>query len=260
MNQALGYLRLGARMLAFGFWTLLALGSFELHALFTDKRRRYAVLQPYLRAWARGCLIIFAVRIEAHGLPAHSPAARLILPNHRSPLDVVVLLHLFGGVVLSHAAVARWPIIGLGARRVGVVFVDRSSRQSGARAIQAIRDSLQAGYTVSMFPEGTTFDGDEVRPFRKGFLRASEGLDVEILPMGICYRAGDAFVQKNFLRHLLAVAVKPWIPISVTCGKPILRKPLDPEGTSVVQASVQELVYQARAAFDARWKKDAPRS
>jgi len=197
--------------------------------------------------------MIFAVRIETHGVPTQTTGARLIVSNHRSPLDVVVLLHLFGGVVLSHAAVARWPIIGLGARRVGVVFVDRSSRQSGARAVQAIRNSLQAGCTVSMFPEGTTFDGDEVRPFRKGFLRASEGLEVDILPMGICYRPGDAFVQKNFLHHLLAVAVKPVIPISVACGTPISRKHLNSEDTSAVRALVQKLIHQARAAFDARW-------
>ena len=258
MQQAFGYLRLGLRMLAFGAWTLFALGLFELHALFADRSRRYIVLQPYLRAWARGCVLIFQVRMETNSVPLPDSGTWLVVCNHRSPLDVVVLLHLFGGIVLSHAGVAQWPIIGLGARRVGVIFVNRSDRQSGARAVQLIRDCLRAGYMVSMFPEGTTFDGDEVRPFRKGFLRASEGLDVEILPMGICYRAGDAFVQKNFLHHLLAVAVKPCIPISVACGKPISRRHLNSEDTTAVQASVQELVYQARAAFDARWKDDDP--
>ena len=92
----------------------------------------------------------------------------LVVANHRSTADILVLLRAFGGHMVSRADLARWPLVGVAARAVGTVFVDRANAASGANAVRAIRDRLAEGHTVIVFPEGTTFPDDEVRPFHAG--------------------------------------------------------------------------------------------
>ena len=92
----------------------------------------------------------------------------LVVANHRSTADILVLLRTFGGRMVSRADLAGWPLVGAAARAVGTLFVDRSDAASGATAVRAIRTRLVAGDTVIVFPEGTTFPDDEVRPFHAG--------------------------------------------------------------------------------------------
>ncbi len=253
MNVVCGYARLLWRFSGFIVWTLLIWSAFEIRAFFAPAASRTRVLDKYIRCWARVCLALFHVKYAISGMLPPTHQGRLVIANHRSPLDIVILLRHFGGFMLSHAGVLRWPLLGLVTRRVGTIFVDRESRESGRAAVYAIRQRLLNGATVGMFPEGTTFEGDLVRPFRKGFLTASYGLDVHIIPIGLCYSEGDAFVQSSFVKHVLEVAARPTIRVSVACGVPLLAHALRSTDTSVVQANVQALVVQAREAFNARF-------
>ncbi|MCB9666696.1 MAG: 1-acyl-sn-glycerol-3-phosphate acyltransferase [Myxococcales bacterium] len=248
-----GYARLLVRFGGFVVWTLLTWSAFEVRAFFAPPSRRPHVLDKYIRTWAKGCLALFHVKYVISGIPAPTEKGRLVLANHRSPLDVVILLRHFGGCMLSHAGVRRWPLLGLVTRRVGTIFVDRESRESGRAALLTIRQRLTDGYTVGMFPEGTTFEGDRVRAFRKGFITASYGLTVDVILVGLCYSDGDAFVQAGFAKHVKEVASRSTIRISIACGVPFSASTLQPTDAPRVQASVQELVDQARAAHVARW-------
>ena len=99
---------------------------------------------------------------------------RLFVMNHRSMLDIFVTLAFFEANMVSRADLSGWPVMGLAARRVGTLFVDRSDKQSGAAVIRAMGDAVERGRGVMVYPEATTFAGDEVRPFRAGaFLAAA---------------------------------------------------------------------------------------
>src|SRR6478609_5701447 len=97
---------------------------------------------------------------------------------------------------VSRADLAGWPVIGLAARRVGTLFVDRSDKRSGAAVINAMITGLESGRGVMVYPEGTTFAGDEVRPFRAGAFLAAQRAGAEIVPVGIAYGGdGASFLQ-----------------------------------------------------------------
>lgn len=257
MHAWLGYVRLTFRVVGALLWALTALSLFELRALFAPQNQRQSLLDAYVQRWARGCLWIFGIEHVIRYTAPTSHGARLIVANHRSPLDIVLLLYMFGGSLLSHAGVSHWPIMGFVTRRVGTIFVNRASKQSGVRAIQRIRHRLALGHTIGMFPEGTTFEGDTVHHFRKGFLRASAGLDVEIVPVGVCYAQGDGFVQSTLTQHVLKVAVKPRIHVAVVCGAPLASSSLGLSDASKVHATVQQLVFEARELFNSHWERNA---
>ena len=176
---------------------------------------------------------------------------RLIVANHRAALDIGVLMTRFGGVFLSRADLERWPIIGTLARQGETIFVDRADRNSGARAIRAIRRRLGEGHTVIVFPEGTTYRGDEVRPFLAGAFAAARGLDVEVVPVGLAYPPGTEYVDTDFVSHVRGVAARPQTPVCVQIGAPFAMEGRAGEVAAEAREAVQALVEKARARLEA---------
>jgi 1-acyl-sn-glycerol-3-phosphate acyltransferase len=54
--------------------------------------------------------------------------------------------------------------------------------------MQNIRDMLHMGFNVVLFPEGTTSDGREVKPFKTSFLDVASGGGSGVLPLCIRYK------------------------------------------------------------------------
>jgi 1-acyl-sn-glycerol-3-phosphate acyltransferase len=145
---------------------------------------------------------------ELDGPPA-SPTVtpRLVVANHRSTIDILLMLHLFGGQLLARGDMATWPGIGVMARRAGTLFVRRDDPASGAGAVQRMRERLRRGITIGVFPEGTTFHGDEVREFQPGAFVAIARERGIVLPVGIAYERDDAiYGDEPIVDHLKRLA------------------------------------------------------
>lgn len=115
----------------------------------------------------------------------------LIVANHISYLDPVVLVTIFGAPrVIAKAGTLQLPIIGRFAREIGVIEVDRGCRDSRAAALGAIvahsRGWKPGQQPLLLFPEGTTSNGADLLDFKKGAF--VPGMPVR--PVVICY-TGD---------------------------------------------------------------------
>ena len=215
-----------------------------------DERDR--VRNTWTRRWSAGLLRLFSIRREIRGKISSSARGRLVVANHRSTIDIGILLELFGGRMVSRADLARWPVIGIAARKTGTVFVDRQRKSSGASVIRIIQDLLAKGDTVCVFPEGTTFADDVVRPFQAGAFVAASRANAEIVPVGIVYEAGSgaAFVDEPFMAHLARLAGAAPSRVRVSIGEPFDASGKD--GKELAQRAhddVQALVDAARAGF-----------
>lgn len=175
----------GAALLAL---TAACGGSLAAAMALAPEKNRYETRDRITHAWASGLLDLFGVRLDVHGAPAGhrgvGTRGRVVVANHRSVIDIAVLLSLFGGAVLSRADLATWPVIGPGARAAGTIFVERGDRASGEQAVRAMVERLEARDTISVFPEGTTFVDDEVRPFKAGAFAAAMRAEVPVVPVG----------------------------------------------------------------------------
>lgn len=101
------------------------------------------------------------------------PARGLLVANHLSYLDIIVLAALTPCVFVAKSEVKSWPVFGWFARRGGTIFVNRASRRDAVRATEEIRAALRAGALVVLFPEGTSSDGAKVLPFKSALLEAA---------------------------------------------------------------------------------------
>jgi 1-acyl-sn-glycerol-3-phosphate acyltransferase len=219
---------------------------------------RSRVRDRWVRRWTGYLLKLFGVEVSVReewpDAPPVNGRGRLVVSNHRSALDIGVMLHQFGGHVVSRADLAAWPLIGAAARSVGTVFVDRESAQSGAAMLRSVRTLVRAGETVILFPEGTTFEGDEVRPFHPASFVGAAKHGGQVVPVGIAYASGSgaAFVGESFTRHLVRMAGTRRTRVAVRVGRPLdLPAKASAAETAVrARSAVQELVGRARADVD----------
>ena len=119
------------------------------------------------------------------------PSAGLLVSNHLSYLDVLVLGAVTAGVFVSKYEVAHWPIFGWFARLGGTLFLRRERRSDVARVTDEMRQTLTSGLLLGLFPEGTSTDGRSLLPFRSSLLEPAVGLDVPVTIAHLRYRLND---------------------------------------------------------------------
>ncbi len=225
---------------------------------------RSRVRDLWLRRWSGALLRLFAVRVDyaPPGDDAAEPAGsaprrgRLVVANHRSALDIGILLYRFGGHMVSRADLRGWRMVGAAAGSVVTVFVDRECTSSGASTLRAVRALLRAGETVIVFPEGTTFEGDDVRPFHPGVFIGALRAGADVVPVGIAYATGSgaAFVGESFTKHLSRMAGAEDARVTVCIGDPLVVA----DGARAVDLAtaahdaVETLVRTARVSVDER--------
>lgn len=215
----------------------------------------------YIRKWGRTILSLWNVEVVAHGpfvegggqIPRRGAngKGRIFVSNHRSMLDVPVTIDLCQGRHVSRADLSRWPIIGLLARRAGTLFVDRASKKSGAAVVQAMISEVERGEAVIIFPEGTTYVGDEVRPFRHGAFTAAKRTGAEVVPLGLAYEgAAASFGDESFAEHLKRISRTAGTRCAVWVGDPIPSEGLELEELEArTREAMQALVHKARATL-----------
>ena len=117
-----------------------------------------------LVAWYTSCLKVLRIRIHESGTPcARRPL--LVVGNHISYLDILVIGSRVDAVFVAKEEVAHWPMVGLLSRMVGTVFIRRRPLEV-LQERQLIAQKLAAGHTIVLFPEGTTSPGSCVLPFK----------------------------------------------------------------------------------------------
>jgi 1-acyl-sn-glycerol-3-phosphate acyltransferase len=139
-------------------------------------------------------------------LPKRGPA--IIAANHNSHVDTLLLLTIFPPRLmrlLRPAAAADYflkdPLIGWFSRKlVGIVPVERVLAGTGADVLAPMREALNEGAIVILFPEGTRGPGtDEMGEFKGGIARLAEAFPhAPVIPIWI-EGAGRVLPKGSFL-------------------------------------------------------------
>lgn len=156
--------------------------------------------------WFRGLCRALGVSVSL--LPAQEAGGgRLWVANHISWLDVVVLGAQTPLTFIAKSEIASWPVVGLLARWTGVLFVERGRAMRSGKTVAAMRERLQRGETLLLFPEGTTTRGASVARFHSSLFQAALDAAAPVVPMAVSYRGPHAelvpFVGDHaFVPHL----------------------------------------------------------
>lgn len=173
------------------------------------------------RAFIRLLLFILGIKIQKHG---HiTDGTHIYISNHRSWVDPLITLKHVPVMPVAKAEVSSWPLIGYGAKVTGILYVKRESKNSRADTLKAMDKFLKKGFSILIYPEGTTHSDPQTMPFKKGAfgLAAKEGFS--ILPVALEFKnekmpwVGD----DTFVPHFLRVFSKPRNRVTIHYGEPI---------------------------------------
>lgn len=173
-----------------------------------------------IQKWMMQLCQILGLEVEVEG--DISDQTVLMVCNHISWLDIIVLSSHYPYSFLSKSEIRRWPIIGFLAYSSGTLFIRRHSVSGLKHAVRDVSKRLQQGRSVCLFPEGTTNDGG-VQPFKSGLFTTATEAGVAVQPVAIEYLHDDAAYvdDDHFLRHLLKQAGKHSIHVRLRFLPPI---------------------------------------
>ncbi|MCJ2035094.1 lysophospholipid acyltransferase family protein [Methylobacterium sp. J-068] len=229
-------------------------------------RGRIAARMPVV--FHRAFLWLFGLRVTQSGTPPGPGEPALVLSNHVSWLDILVLGSLRPLSFVAKSEIAGWPLVGTLARLQRTVFIDRARRADTANVNAAVARRLAGGDLIVLFAEGTTGDGTRLLPFRSSLVGAARaalageggGPDrIRLQPLAITYPRRNGmpltradrpevawYGDMDLAPHLAAFLAGGPLDIHVAWGAPIAfeagtdRK----RATALAEASVREAVQR----------------
>lgn len=111
----------------------------------------------FFRKWSEFIVLISGMQIHAD-LSELDDENDLLFVNHQSNLDIPLVLHIMGKrriAFLAKDQLFKVPVFGKAMRVVHCVSIDRGNPRSSMKSIQKVVESVKAGHTFVVFPEGT---------------------------------------------------------------------------------------------------------
>ncbi len=196
--------------------------------LFSRAKRMLRTRLAFL--FSKPLLSLLGIRIYVNGkIPSPTGnSGRLIVANHLSYLDVLIISSLVPSVFITSVELRDSFLLGGLARLGGSLFVERRSPSGLKREIESIRLVLSQGLAAVLFPEGTTSNGDGIRPFKNSLFSAALLSDSDVMPLCLRYTKvnGEPVAASNrdavfyygdmtFFRHLSGLLSQETVDIEV---------------------------------------------
>ena len=144
-----------------------------------------SVKQKIIRQWHSQFLQLMNIELRIHG-DIH-PGNHLMVANHISWKDIILLNSIYSTRFVAKSEIAHWPLIGWLSRKVGTLFVKRGNITDIRRLNEQIADLIRSGERVTLFPEGCTGEGSEISHLYPGLFQSvidshAQDTGVETIP------------------------------------------------------------------------------
>ncbi|OBF34200.1 lysophospholipase [Mycobacterium sp. ACS1612] len=143
------------------------------------------------RGYCRLMLRCLGMRITVSGGPIRNLRGVLVVSGHVSWVDIFAIGAVMPGSFVARADLIDWPALGLLARIMKVIPIDRASLRRLPNVVSTVATRLRAGHTVVAFPEGTTWCGLAYGPFRPAMFQAAVDAARPVQPLRLSYTHRD---------------------------------------------------------------------
>ncbi|MDZ4307916.1 lysophospholipid acyltransferase family protein [Allopontixanthobacter sp.] len=156
-------------------FTLRVLGMVALLVIFVPLHYFYRIFKygsPFPMLFLRYAGRLAGARVRTIGTPLRRDV--FFISNHVSWLDILSLAGASGTAFVAKSELGEVPVISWLCRLNRTVFVKRENRLGVAEQINQLREALADNWSVTVFPEGTTTDGQSLLPFKTSMLSVLE--------------------------------------------------------------------------------------
>jgi len=161
-----------------------------------------ATRDQIIRGWSRQLLGILNIQVIAKGhIPGEDVRSAMFVANHISWLDIYALNSIRTVRFIAKSDIRSWPVLGWLVAQANTLFIDREKKQDVSRMVETVAKSIMAGDCLCYFPEGTTTDGTELRPFKGSLMQAAIDTNTAIRPVLIRYPKPDGSINTAMAYH-----------------------------------------------------------
>ncbi|MBN1789990.1 MAG: 1-acyl-sn-glycerol-3-phosphate acyltransferase [Bacteroidales bacterium] len=136
--------------------------------------------------WSRLNAFLTPMFVQVTGKENIQPGrSYVIVSNHQSLYDIFLIYGWLGIDIkwIMKKELARMPGVGIGSKKVGHIFLDRSNPRVALESLNEAKRKLVNGTSVVIFPEGTRSKTGEIGTFKKGAFKLALDLALPLLPI-----------------------------------------------------------------------------
>jgi lyso-ornithine lipid O-acyltransferase len=190
----------------------------------------------WIHGWCRRIVRWLGFRCEVDG---RLPVDGAVVSNHLSYLDILIYSSVRPFVMVAKTEVRGWPLFGWITSRAGTVYVERGGGPKTYRRVNAeMAEAYRSGLPVLFFPEGTTTDGAEVLPYRRGLFHSVLNEGVALRTAALRYELESCWVNEvatvgedvcwwgemGFVPHIFRVLGLRGLSATVRFGEDVLQR------------------------------------
>lgn len=193
-------------------------------AFIRDEKKRLKYFLRSIAFSARLGLRILNVKVNHQGIRSEVKK-RLIVANHLSYLDVLVLAAYYPSLFITSVEIKETFLLGQITKLAGCFFVERRKEKRSSNTkeqeLKSLHSKFDEDFNIFLFPEGTSSDGKEVLPFKATFFQLAVDSQTPVVPLCLKYSGrGAEFVPwygaMTFPDHLLKLCFQKEILANVS--------------------------------------------
>ena len=175
-------------LIMLGFWTIALPPAAFIFMPWTFITGDISVMYRAFMWGALAGVRLAGVRPRTIGLEKlDSKRTYIFMSNHVSNLDPPLMIPLLGRQtsVLVKKELFKIPLLGKAMRMGALIPVDRGNREAGIAAVEAAREVIRQGLSMTIYVEGhRSFDG-KLLPFKKGPFYLAMECSIPVVPVTI---------------------------------------------------------------------------
>ncbi len=199
--------------------------------------------QQVRQNFAKSAMRILGIDLTVIGKPYRGETACVYISNHRSWLDPFAELSIVWAWPVAKAEVGKLPFVAQGGKATGILFVDRSDRKSRRAVVEAMIATLRQGFSILIYPEGTTSTHPQTKDFQRGAFIVAAEAGAPVVPMAVVYPRPDYHwgEGESLWRNFVQVAGQEHTSLTIYIGE--ARPVVGTEATaSAVKAEIDDFI------------------
>jgi len=168
---------------------LFLLINFIIYVVVPGKKNKLYLSTKVTTFIVRVTLIVLGVTVTVRDENSFRAGKNfLAVSNHVSYLDVYSIASIMNSVfVASVDGVEKDIVMGTATRLSGGLFVERKNRSRIREDMNSIKEVLDLGYNVVLFPEAGTSNGDGVVPFKSSLFESAINAKADVVTISVNY-------------------------------------------------------------------------